>query len=66
MKDMMTQNPKAAEKTVTITLKIKSDNMTELYGRIAEIVKAAENSADVVSVDVRDNTPKITSVGAIR
>jgi hypothetical protein len=62
---MMTQNPRVTEKTVTLTLKISADNMTEVYGRIAEIVKSAENSADVVSVDVRDANPKIT-IGATR
>lgn len=65
MNDMMTQNPKATRKTVTLTLNISADNMAEVYGRIAEIVKSAENSADVVSVDVRDTTPKI-NVGTIR
>lgn len=51
---MMTENPRATEKTVVITLKITADSMTEVYGRIAEIVKSAENSADVISVNVSD------------
>jgi hypothetical protein len=62
---MMTQNPKATEKTVVVTLSIKADNMTEVYGRIAEIVKAIENSADVQSVDVK-SANKIQLGGAIR
>lgn len=62
----MTQNPKATEKTVVITLKIKADNMAEVYGRIAQIVKSVENSADVVSVDVKNQSNLTIHGGAIR
>lgn len=50
------EKPVAREttKTVTLTLEVKADNMTEVYGRLAQIVKSVENSAEVVSVDVRD------------
>jgi hypothetical protein len=66
MRGMMTQNPKATEKKVVITLKIKADSMTEIYGRIAEIVKSAENSAEVVSVNVDDEKKINIHQGAIR
>jgi hypothetical protein len=52
MEVMMTQNPKATEKTVVITLRFDTDSMTELYGRLAEVVKSVENSADIISVNV--------------
>ena len=47
-------NPKAATKTVVLTLQLDADNMTELYGRIATIVASVENSADVKSVEVKE------------
>jgi len=50
-----TENPKATSKTVVLTLKVDADSMAELYARIANIVSSVENSADVESVDVRDN-----------
>lgn len=52
----MTQNPKETEKTVVLTLKIKADSMSELYGRIAEIVKSTENAADIESVVVQEKS----------
>lgn len=53
-KDARTENPKATSKTVVLTLKIDADSMTELYGRIATLVASVENSADVVSVEVKE------------
>jgi hypothetical protein len=53
-KDAKTENPKAASKTVVLTLQVDADNMSELYGRIATLVASVENSADVVSVEVKE------------
>ncbi|AVD99329.1 hypothetical protein SEA_BILLNYE_156 [Streptomyces phage BillNye] len=53
-KDFEAKNSKATSKTVVLTLKVDADNMAELYARVANIVAAVENSADVESVDVRD------------
>ena len=54
-----TVNPNEVEKTVVLTLSMTADNMSELYGRIAQVVSSAENSADVVSVSVEDKKVKI-------
>jgi hypothetical protein len=56
VKDAKAENPKATSKTVVLTLKIDADNMTELYGRIATLVASVENSADIVSVEVKEKS----------
>jgi hypothetical protein len=57
MVSMETTNRKATKKVVVLTLEMDTDNLTELYGRLAMIVKAVENSADIKSVEVKDNKP---------
>jgi hypothetical protein len=56
VKETKAENPKATSKTVVLTLKIDADNMTELYGRIATLVASVENSADVLSVEVKEKS----------
>jgi hypothetical protein len=65
-KDAKTENPKATSKTVVLTLKIDADNMTELYGRIATLVASVENSADVLSVEVKEKSSGFGQVGIRR
>lgn len=52
-----TVNPKKTKKIVVLTLEMETDSLTELYGRLAAIVKSVENSADITNVEVKDTKP---------
>jgi len=48
-----TENPNASTNYVTFFTRMETDNATELYGRIAEIVRTLENSAGLINVEIK-------------